>query len=273
MTTLLTHEWLRTRSLLTAIAAIAAIVVVVGTLTAATGLALVSVFGAVLALAAALALVPVVQMALAVDYWRSSYGRVGYFTQTLPVPGPRIYWAKMAWAWVASLGAVVLALLLLALAWPGITRGLGYPERNPLTVLADTWSALTAAVGTPTTLALLALTLVMVLVWPAQYYFSASFGSEAPLNRLGPGGPVLVWVVLYLLAQLLALVGLFAIPFAIGAVDGGAGIVPFDAWGEMTAGSESADVFPVGVLPPILLVTALAIWRTVRSWGHKVSLL
>lgn len=272
MTTLLTHEWLRTRSLLLTITAIAALVVAVGALLAATGLTLVSTFGAFLALGTAIALVPVVEVALAIDYWRSSYGRVGYFTQTLPVRGARIYWAKLAYASMAVVAAVAVALVLVAAAWPAVARGMGFPERNPFTVAGDLWTTATGAVGAPVALLFVAIFLVMVLIWPAQYFFAASFGSEAPRNRLGVGGPILTWIVLYLVAQVLTMAGLFAIPFAIGTVGDGLGIVGFDAWAEMTAGASSSDVFPLGILPPLILVTLVAIWRTVRSWEHKVSL-
>lgn len=270
--TLLTHEWLRTRGRLLTVAGVAALLVAVGTLLAATGWAVISTIGGFGAVAAALAVIPVAQVLLAVDYWRSSYGREGYFTQTLPIAGPRIYRAKLLWAWTVTLGALAVGAALLLAAWPGIARGLGMPETNPFTVVGDLWSVATARADAWQILLGLGLTLVMFLVWPVQYYFAASFGSEAPRNRLGAGGPVLTWVVLYVVLQLASVLGLFLVPYAVGMVDGGLGILPFDALAELRAGDTSDDLFPLGVLPPILLITALCLWRTVRSWDRKVSL-
>lgn len=272
MTTLLTHEWLRTRSLLLAIAALATVVVAAGALLAATGWTVLSSVGTVLALVAATAVVPAVQVGLAVDYWRSSYGRVGYFTQTLPLRGRTIFWAKMTWAWLASLGALVLTFALLGAAWPAVARGAGQEQRNPLVLVREAWSVATGSAGTGLTLLLLALALVLVLVWPVQYFFAASFGSEAPRNRMGAGGPVLTWVVLYVVVQVVMVAGLLVVPYALGPVDGGLGVVSFHAWQEVLAGSDSQDAFPLGIVPPVLVVSALCLWRTVRSWERKVSL-
>lgn len=273
MTTLLTHEWLRTRSLLLTVAGLAALVAAAGALLAATGWAVLAGIGAVVAVGAAICLVPAVQVALAVDYWRSSYGRVGYYTQTLPLRGATIYRAKLLWAWAASVAAVVATGALLAATWPAVARGTGMPERNPFVLVADTWAAATGAAGTGPVLLLLAVALALVLVWPVQYFFAASFGSETPRNRLGAGGPVVTWVVLYLVVQLVTVVGLFAVPYAVGPVGAdGLGVVPFHAWRELRAGTGSQDVFPLGVVPPLLLVGVACAWRTVRSWDRKVSL-
>lgn len=271
---LLTHEWLRTRTTLLTVAGGAAVIVALGAALAAPAWALLSVVTAFAAVGAAILLIPAVQILLAVDYWRSSYGREGYFTQTIPAPGPRIFWAKMLWAWIATLGALAVSALLLLAAWPGISRGLGIPERNPFTLVSDVWGMATDAVTVPGTLLFLGLILVMALVWPPQYYFAASFGSEAPRNRLGAGGPVLTWVGVYLVTQLVTAIGIFAVPYALGVVDasGRLGVVDFNAWADLRSGNTSNDVFPLGVLPPIVLVAAFCLWRTVRSWKSKVSL-
>src|SRR5699024_6667132 len=89
--TLLKHEWLRTRSMLGAIAGIAVVLAALGSLLAATRWPLISTIGAYAVTVTIAGLVPAVQLALAADYWRSSYGRTGYFTQTLPVSGPTIF--------------------------------------------------------------------------------------------------------------------------------------------------------------------------------------
>lgn len=271
-TTLLKHEWLRTRGTLALVAVVATVLVGLGSALAATRWTLISTVGAYAVMVTLSALVPAVQLLLAVDYWRSSYGRIGYFTQTLPVPGPRIYRAKLLWAWLATLGSVLLAAALAALAWPGVARGMGYAELNPFAALADVWAGLTQTVPVWQILVGAGLGLALgVLIWPVQYYFAASIGSEEPLNRLGVGGPVLMWVVVYLASNLLTLVGLLAVPLAIGAVDGGLGVISYSPFAELTS-ADPQDAVPLGIIPALLVVAGVCLWRTARSWRSRVSL-
>lgn len=271
--TLLKHEWLRTRSMLGAIAGIAVVLAALGSLLAATRWPLISTIGAYAVTVTIAGLVPAVQLALAADYWRSSYGRTGYFTQTLPVSGPTIFRAKLLWAWTATLGAIVAVLVLGALAWPGTARGMGHAELNPFVAFADFWSGIleTAAVWQVIVGLIIALALG-VLIWPVQYYFAVSIGSEEPLNRLGAGGPVLMWLAVYVAAQVVALAGLLVVPLGIGATDGGLGIVGYAPLSELTSGNPE-DVMPLGIIPALALVAALCLWRTVCSWRSRVSLI
>ena len=109
MFTLLKHEFLRTRDMLALVAGVAVLLALAGTLLAATGVPILASVGLVAGLAAVFGLVPAAQLMLAVTYWRSSYGRTGYLTQTLPVQGSTIYWAKLLWAWLVSLVGAALS--------------------------------------------------------------------------------------------------------------------------------------------------------------------
>src|SRR5699024_4791778 len=107
-TTLLKHEWLRTRGPLATLFGLIALVGVLGSLLGASGWPLSSALGLAAGMLAAVVAVPAVQLALAADYWRSGYGRTGYFTHSIPVRGARIFRAKLAWTMLASLAAIVL---------------------------------------------------------------------------------------------------------------------------------------------------------------------
>ena len=80
--TLLKHEVIRTRGFLLTIAAAGLGLAAVGSALAITGWPVLSQFGLVLGAVGAFGLLPAMQLALAVDYWRSGYGRIGYFTQS-----------------------------------------------------------------------------------------------------------------------------------------------------------------------------------------------
>lgn len=264
MMTLLKHEWLRTRGLVGTVVGLAALTVGVATLLAASGWPLLSTFGFMAGTVAVVILAPALQLTLAADYWRSSYSRTGYFTHSLPIRGGKIYAAKLSWAFVVTLAALVVSAFLLGLFWLGAASLIG-AEPNPFVVLRDIWGQLQAQMPTELLIAAAILFLVMYLVWPIQYYFSASVGSEGRLNRLGLGGPVLVFFGLYLVTQVAVLVGIFAIPFGLGMDGGQVAVMSFDFFGE-------GGVMPLGIFPAILLIAAVCLWRTTRSWNKKVSL-
>lgn len=269
---LLKHEWLRTCSMLGTIVALAGMVVGVATLLTATGWPVISPFGLLIGIGVILALVPVLQLALTADFWRSSYSRTGYFTHSLPIRGGRIYAAKLTWALVVTLVALLISAALLGLFWPVAAYQLGV-EMNPFIVLREMWGQLTTQVSSALLIGGALGFLVMYLLWPIQYYFAASIGSEGRLNRLGFGGPVLVFVGLYLITQVAVLAGMVAIPFGVGMDGDQLAVVPFSLLAEMGISSGTGnDVMPLGIFPPIVIVSMLCLWRTVRSWNKKVSL-
>src|SRR5699024_9798929 len=171
------HEWLRTCSMLGTIVALAGMVVGVATLLTATGWPVISPFGLLIGIGVLLALVPVLQLALTADFWRSSYSRTGYFTHSLPIRGGRIYAAKLTWALVVTLVALLISAALLGLFWPVAAYQLGV-EMNPFIVLREMWGQLTTQVSSALLIGGALGFLVMYLLWPIQYYFAASIGSE-----------------------------------------------------------------------------------------------
>ncbi|MCT1640917.1 hypothetical protein [Dietzia cinnamea] len=272
-TRLLTHEWLRTRGTLGSLVGLIALIGALGSLLGAAGWPVLSELGLAAGMLAAVIAVPAVQLTLAADYWRSGYGRTGYFTHSLPVRGSRIYWAKLAWAMLASLAAIVLTVVLALLAWWANGRRSGGSSPS--------WSTLTAAWSTVTDVtpgwmvaAGIALVFGSVLVWPVQYYFSISIGHERRLAGLGAGGPVVVFVLLYVATQALSLLGMLVFPIGVGEADGETlGIVRFDLLSEMAAGAAASNnVMPIGFVIALVGLSVFCLWRTARSWNHKVAL-
>lgn len=269
---LLKHEWLRTRSLLGSIGAVAVLLVAAGTALTATGWPGISLVGMLMVMAPLAALVPATQIALAVHYWQSSYSRTGYFTQSLPLSGVTIYAAKLAWALLVSLLAVLATAGLLMAAWPVLAGQLG-GERNPFSLIRQMWEAGTAVTSPPVLIAGILLFVGLILIWPIQYFFAASVGSETPLNRLGLGGPVVVFLGLYLASQVLVFLGMAALPWGLTMVDGQLGIEHWSVFAEIAAGNASRDdIMPVGFVPMLLLIGAVCLLRTVHSWRRRISL-
>lgn len=271
-TTLLKHEWLRTRGALGMFFGITMLVGILGSLLGAAGWSALSLLGLLLGFLAVVVLVPGAQLLLAADYWRSSYGRTGYFTQSLPVRGSTIFRTKLIWTTLVSLVAVVLTGLVGWLLWWALSFTAEIP-RPTVTAIGDALTYIGDV--TPAWMILLGVLLLLVfLVTTAVfYYFAVSIGHESKLASLSWGGPIIVYAVVYFCTQVLSLVGMIILPFGIGMKGDQLGLVRFNVLTEMTAGANANnEVMPVGFIAVMLLLGALCLWRTARSWDHKVAL-
>ncbi|MGV8847867.1 hypothetical protein [Tessaracoccus sp.] len=268
--TLITHEYLRTRTWLAVVFGAATLLTLVGTLMAYTPWGFIQVLGCILSFVAVAAFLFVVQLGLAFDYWRSSYSKTGYFTQSLPVQGSTIYGAKLLWGSIVTVVTLVWNVVLAVPVVFGVAHAMGE---------GITWAQLLRDLGRmwgsapPWVWGVLAILFITLAIGGlAQYYFAASVGSEARLNRLGIGGPIIVWFVLYMVMQLLLLVGIVAVPLGLGAgTDGTLAIISANFL-EMVMVNDSPDIMPLGFFPVLYIVSAVLIWRTVVSWNKKVSL-
>lgn len=270
--TLMAYEWKRTRVMVGTVTGGAVLGVVGATLLVAPGWPGLSIFGVVLGTVVLSAYAPVLQVLLAVDYWRSSYGRTGYFTQTLPISGGKIFAAKFLHMTLVVLAGMVVTVLLIPLLWWGLAAG-GIVDIGLVAAVRELWATTTAVLSPLMLLGAAAALLGLVLAGQAMFTFSASIGSEAPINRLGLGGPVVVYLVLYGLCQVLVFAAFFAFPVGIGMTGGTLGFVRFDFLAEVTASvSTPDDAMPLAFIPPMMLLGVVCYWRTVRSWNRKVAL-
>ncbi len=271
VTTLIKHEVLRTRGWLAVVFGSATIMLLVGVLMELTPWGVVQALGFALTLVPVFALLLVVQVALAFDYWRSSYSKTGYFTQSLPVKGSTIYGAKFLWGSLVTIVAVLVNIVMGAVALLGASRvfDLGITVRGGLDALAVMLAAAPAWLWVVLTV----LALAFVLSGLAQYYFAASIGSEGRINRLGIGGPILIYFGLYMVLQVLLFVAIIAVPLGLTSspVDGSLEIVSMNVLGSMVS-NQDAEAMPLGFIPALFLATAALVWRTVVSWDKKVSL-
>lgn len=270
--TLLKHEAIRTRGMLLAIGGVAAAMGAVGAILGWTGWPVIAHFGMFIGFAGAIALVPALQLAQGIDYWRSSYGRVGYFTQTLPVRGSRTYWAKLLWALVVLLLAVVLAIGIGFVALLGSAGPLGIDAGALPSMIVDFFADVIATAPWWVVAGVPLLLLAMLALNTVMLFCAASVGSEQRMHPLGWGGPVLVWIALYIAMQVAMFVMILAVPFGLTIDDaGGFGVVGVDLLGAMVRGT-GVQLVPLGFVPALLLIIPPMLWRTARSWERKVSL-
>lgn len=268
---LIKHEAIRTSGMLLTIFGAATLLVVLGALASATRWPVVAQIGLVGALVGTVGVLVGTQLAMGIDYWRSSYRRIGYFTQTLPVKGSTIYWAKLAWAAIAVVMGLVWAGVLGVLTFMGNATSIGYRPLDVFSLVGDWFSAAADVLPWWGWVAGPAIVLVYLMFPVVQYFFAASIGSERRLVSLGVGGPVLVWFLLYVVMQVTLLLGMIAIPFGLTVSDGRMALVGQNFLQLMLDDSQPGSM-PIGFVPVLLVALVMLVWRTTVSWNRKVTL-
>ncbi|SDN82417.1 hypothetical protein SAMN05216355_11638 [Actinomyces ruminicola] len=175
-----------------------------------------NVFGMVGAAISFILAIPVVLIHTASEYWQSMYGSRGYLTHAIPVRGRLLYVAKTLYAFVAGLVAgCFTAVGLLVTAWVSATsQGLSVgevlqPLREMLNLVGTGW-----VVGF---FVYLIVELASVIVCVAAVM---SIGAQGRWNHLGFGTPVIGFVVLYLVAQVLSMLLLLTVPVSLELASG-----------------------------------------------------
>ncbi len=150
---------------------------------------------------------------LLVSYYRSLYSAEGYLTHTLPVRGRDLYLSKTITAFIC----LVLDLLLMGLLLYFLSIATDLNHRQPVfTGVKTIWSAFTTLDHKATVISLvLAYVCFTFFMMITQFAFVISKGSEARFHRLGLGGVVIVYLITYVLQQILSLVGMIAIPLGV----------------------------------------------------------
>ncbi|MCC2592674.1 hypothetical protein LKO27_04485 [Tessaracoccus sp. OS52] len=264
---LIKHEAIRTRGLVLQILGVATLLAAAGALFAATQWPMIAQLGLVMGLLATIGLVPAIQLALGIDYWTSSYRRTGYFTQTLPIRGSTIYWAKLAWAVVVVIGSVVWGLLLGLVTFFGNAASLGLRPFDVFDIVGDFLTEAAALMPGWAWFVVPLLVLLVLTMTLVQYFFCASVGSEKRFNSMGIGGPIVVWVLLYVAMQLALMAFMIVIPLGFGMDGDTLGLVGLNFLDVMVTGDDPAAM-PIGFIPGFLIAAVILVWRTTVSWNR-----
>ena len=158
------------------------------------------------------ALTPVAcAIAALADYWKTLYGQRGYFTMSLPISGRVIFWAKITRMAIECLLALVLAVggilaVASAAAWSdGII--LAEYTAGPRSVVAG--------MPTSTVVLMIAAQLILAMSWGVQGCAVMSIGAQGRFNHMGFGAPIIGFVLLYIVNQVLSTVGTFFLPLSV----------------------------------------------------------
>ena len=158
------------------------------------------------------ALTPVAcAIAAMADYWKTLYGQRGYFTMSLPISGAAIFWAKIA-------RMVIECLLALALAVGGIIAVASAAAWSDGISLAEYTAgprSVVAGMPTSTVVIMIVVQVLVSLSWLVQGSAVMSIGAEGRFNHMGFGAPIIGFVLLYIVNQVLSTVGTFFLPLSV----------------------------------------------------------
>ena len=158
------------------------------------------------------ALTPVAcAVAALADYWKTLYGQRGYFTMSLPVSGKVIFWAK-------NTRIMIECLLALALAVGGILAVASAAAWSDGISLAEYTAgprSVVAGMPTSTVVIMIVVQVLVSLSWLVQGSAVMSIGAEGRFNHMGFGAPIIGFVLLYIVNQVLSTVGTFFLPLSV----------------------------------------------------------
>jgi len=228
----------------------------------------------------------IVWVMLAVRYYKSMYGAEAYLTHTLPTSSTSIFWSKflVAFGWffvsvvyiaamVAGLFANLMQMLKVNMDELGggfemFLRFLGIPVSGWGLVLVLLFFALTVSLGSLITL-----------------YFAVTAGSTSVFGSMGMGGPVIMYILVYIGQQILGIFAGLLIPISLkmNFVEDFAnhilgGVMSWELVFESTmlswfsGNGNAGQLFPLGsyILNPIIYTSMILI--TVYLVKRKTSL-
>jgi len=215
------------------------------------------------------ALTPVAcAIAAMADYWKTLYGQRGYFTMSLPISGKVVFWAK-------NIRIMIECLLALVLAVGGIIAVASAAAWSDGISLAEYTAgprSLVAGVPTSTVVIMIVVQVLMALSWLVQGSAVMSIGAEGRFNHMGLGAPIIGFVLLYIVNQVLSTVGTFFLPLSV-TTDGHFSTEIMWTSYRATMGTEGhPNVIGIGsyVLVP-LFALAMGLWAS-RSIEKHTSL-
>ena len=145
------------------------------------------------------------------DYWKTLYGQRGYFTMSLPVSGKVIFWAK-------NTRIMIECLLALALAVGGIiavASAAAWSDGISLLEYTSGPRSLAAGMPTSTVVIMIVVQVILSMSWVVQGCAVMSIGAQGRFNHMGFGAPIIGFVLVYIVNQVLSTVGTFFLPLSV----------------------------------------------------------
>ncbi|MDD3958865.1 MAG: hypothetical protein GX099_08230 [Clostridiaceae bacterium] len=207
-------------------------------------------------------------------YYRSMCGNEAYLTHTLPVRPHLLLWSKLlvSFVWMALSYLLMLGMVAVIITLFASKNGTSVSEI--MSSMRNLWEMLGLEGHEVTVITIfVAVFVTSILGGLTNAFFSISLGSTSKFHQLGIGGPILVYIILYIALQLINLLGMVFIPLALRIRETG-GVPKFDfisynmiGWfsdrvsgnaaqfGESIVGIGSFLILPV-IIAVLLITTA-----------------
>jgi hypothetical protein len=171
----------------------------------------------VIANIATMALVPVVLVLVLSHYYRHFYTNQGYLTHTLPVTSSQRYHAKLFsgfFLYVFSSSIAVLGFFIILLT-EGLSKGKAMQAINEFLQFMGSWPPQFGLSVFAGILLILGVWILMYVSFFTMMSFSVTVGMGRRFSRYGVGGPFLVYIILYVVNQILGVLGLLFVPLSL----------------------------------------------------------
>ena len=145
------------------------------------------------------------------DYWKTLYGQRGYFTMSLPISGRVIFWAKIT-------RIAIECLLAIALAVGGIVvvaSAAAWSEGMSLADYTAVPRSFISGFPTRTVVVMVSAQVILSMSWIVQGCAVMSIGAQGRFNHLGFGAPIIGFVLVYAVDQMLSMVSVLFIPLSV----------------------------------------------------------
>lgn len=230
--------------------------------------------GLVVGIIAVVLVTPLTMGLLVASYWRTMYGREGYFTMTIPVRGRTLFAAKVLYGLTATVAAVVITLGAAA----GAVAALALSQGNDVSeAFHGLWDSIHAA-GPSVWIIVVAAVLQLVYTVVAGAALM-SIGAQGRFNHLGFGAPVIGAVILYVVMQVVGLAAMLFVPLSVRLTGPDAGTLVrhgmYDAFVvalQNPSGSDDLGVLGLGILLVSVAATVVLAWWGARSVERHTSL-
>lgn len=252
--TILKHEFHRTIKPMLIIVSIITLITLLG---ASLGLLVSSGLGLILTVFGVVALVPVLQWYLGIDFYISSYAGPGAtLTHTLPISGRKLFWSKLLYALLVT---AFFSTLTGAVMWIIFELGISHTEFGG--VIREFFTTLFTTPGYLVFFSAIALSAFASI--PVTLFFCAVIGSGGWARRLGVGGPVIVYVAIYLATQIIGLAFMWIPP--------GIDLETGEFTSEFNLFSQDANMPLAVFMVQVLALIIMAVWAS-RTMNKNVQL-
>ncbi|MDI9460806.1 MAG: hypothetical protein ACOX3P_00470 [Saccharofermentanales bacterium] len=166
---------------------------------------------------ATIILLPAALLLSLIHYYRHLYTNQGYLTHTLPVTSDQRYYGKLLGAFLLYFLATVIALfgaLIIVLA-KTLSERTGFAGFSNIIKSVVSWPQQIGLNSVLGWLLLFVLWLFIFIYFFATYSFCISTGMSRRLSRFSFGGPIIVYIILYIIQQIVGLLAFLFFPLSL----------------------------------------------------------